>query len=193
MPSRPSAPTSIDSPGTTEDPESQPREFLTHDFTMGSSALEGHDLQGLAVSAEGLHLADSATEGRLVSPAVELDFPSNAVAILWREQLAEESQLEVELSVSPDGRAWSDWQTVERLPSGHNEIQRVFPDGTPNPNFGFVPGHHHVWGLKQWNYVRYRVVLQRTTRRVDSPLLQAVRIYHQDSTLGQGYVAEIAP
>ncbi|MGB9691357.1 MAG: hypothetical protein ACPL7D_04235 [Candidatus Sumerlaeaceae bacterium] len=176
------------------DPENQPRAFMAMDFRNLESPPPGYRLENVVLSPEGFTLAppEPGKEnvpriGIIESSPHMMDFFSNAVAPLWKEQLPDGTDLFVEMSVSPDGIHWGPWQWVEIDEDSAGQISPTYPDGRPNPNYGYTPGTMLAWGLTQWGYVRYRVRLY--SEGPASPVLSAFRLFYQDSTLGEGQVA----
>ena len=176
------------------DPENQPRAFMTMDFTNLDSPPAGFALQNVVLSPEGFTLAAPAPgkeneprTGIIESPPLMLDFFSNAVAPMWKENIPDGTDMFVEMSVSPDGVHWGPWQWIDIDEDSAGQISPTYPDGRPNPNYGYTPGTMLAWGLTQWGYVRYRVRLY--SECAASPVLSGFRIFFQDSTLGEGRVA----
>lgn len=177
------------------DVELQPRAFAMNDFRNLTELPEGFTAENLVLTENGLALKppepgeeDKPRMGMLESPPQDLDFPSNAVAPLWMEKVPDGGHLFVEMSVSPDGENWSLWDAVEVDDDSVGQIAEFYPDGKPNPNFGYTPGGLLFWGHRQYLYYRYRVTLYSETQ--SSPLLSAFRVFYQDSTLGEGHIAQ---
>lgn len=176
------------------DPENQPRAFMTMDFRNLESPPPGYRLENVVLSPDGFTLPppepgkeNQPRMGVIESPPQMFDFFSNAVAPLWKENLPDGTDMFVEMSVSPDGIYWGPWQWVEIDEDSAGQISPTYPDGRPNPNYGYTPGTMLAWGLTQWGYVRYRVRLY--SEGPASPVLSAFRLFYQDSTLGEGRVA----
>jgi hypothetical protein len=176
------------------DPENQPRAFMTMDFRNLETPPPGFRLENVVLSPEGFTLPplepgkeNQPRMGVIESPPQMFDFFSNAVAPLWKEQIPDGTDMFVEMSVSPDGVHWGPWQWVEIDEDSAGQISPTYPDGRPNPNYGYTPGTMLAWGLTQWGYVRYRVRLY--SEGPASPILSAFRMFYQDSTLGEGRVA----
>lgn len=179
------------------DPEKQPRAFKSQDFRNLTSIPAGFTVDNLELSNEGFRLQppkpgeeNSPRMGTLESPVDMFEFPSNAVSPLWLEKLPEGTDIFVEVSVSPNGADWGMWHWIEPDEHGLGAISETYPDGSPNPNYGYIPGSQMAWGLTQWTYVRYRVTLYADGGVEDTPVLSAFRLYYQDSTLGEGHLAE---
>jgi len=186
-----------DSGGLLFDPEKQPRAFKTQDFRNLSGIPSGFTVNNLELSEEGLRLPppnpgeeNSPRMGTIESPVDMFEFPSNAVSPIWLEKLPEGTDIFVEVSVSANGTDWGMWHWIEPDEHGTGAISEFFPDGSPNPNYGYIPGSQLAWGLTQWAYVRYRVTLYADAGVEDTPLLSSFRLYYQDSTLGEGHLAE---
>lgn len=176
------------------DPENQPRAFMTMDFRNLELPPPGYRLENVVLSPEGFTLPppepgkeNQPRMGVIESPPQMFDFFSNAVAPLWKENLPDGTDMFVEMSVSPDGIHWGPWQWVEIDEDSAGQISPTYPDGRPNPNYGYTPGTMLAWGLTQWGYVRYRVRLY--SEGPAAPVLSAFRLFYQDSTLGEGRVA----
>lgn len=177
------------------DVELQPRAFATNDFRNLTELPAGFMAENLVLTENGLTLKppapgeeDKPRMGMLESPPQDLDFPSNAVAPRWLDKIPEGGHLFVEMSVSPDGENWSLWDPVEVDDDSVGQIAEFFPDGKPNPNYGYTPGGLLFWGHRQYLYYRYRVTFYSEVEA--SPLLSSFRVFYQDSTLGEGYIAQ---
>lgn len=177
-------------------PEDQPREFFVMDFTEMSELPDGYTLEDLELTAEGITLKplepgeeDKPRYGVLTSPPEKMYFPSNAVSPLWRQEVSEGTQVFVEVQVSPDGEDWGIWHPLH-YDEDAGEPTEFYPDGSPNPNYGYTPGGVLCWGYRQYNYFRYRTTLYSETE--DSPVLSGFRLFYQDSTLGKGHIAEVS-
>lgn len=194
------APRADSSAGNRVDPTRQPRAFWVVDFQSSDPLKVGYQLEGLESTRAGLTLAaatgaaprhlrtsdrvQAAREGRLTSPAIALDFPANAFTPLWKAELPPDAKFAFDLSVSSDGTTWSRWYDLEPDPDSEGLIEPTMPDGRPNPNHGYVPGRLLALGLTLWSHVRFRVQLSAETP--DPVILKSLRLYYQDSTLGQG-------
>lgn len=197
------APRADSSAGNPLDPGRQPRAFWVMDFQSSDPLKTGYQLEGLESTRAGLTLAvatgaapkalrrsdrtQAAREGRLTSPVIALDFPANAFTPLWKAELPPDAKLAFDLSVSSDGTTWSRWYDLEPDPDSEGLIEPTMPDGRPNPNHGYVPGRLLALGLTLWSHVRFRVQLSAETP--DRVILKSLRLYYQDSTLGQGRTA----
>jgi len=177
-------------------PEDQPRKFYALDFRNLGELPKGLAMENLKLTDNGIELPPpkEGEEGKprtgiLESPLQEMDFPSNAISPLWLEKIPDGTTIFVEFSMSPDGDNWGIWHPVEVDEDSVGQIEEFYPDGRPNPNYGYTPGGVFSWGLKQWKYFKYRVTLYSETK--DSPLLSGVRFFYQDSTLGEGHLAEL--
>ncbi len=176
------------------DPENQPRAFASMDFRNLDAPPPGYKLENVILTPEGFTLPppepgkeNQPRMGIVESAPHMFDFFSNAVAPLWKENLPDGTDMFVEMSVSPDGVHWGPWQWVEIDEDSAGQISPFYPDGRPNPNYGYTPGTMLAWGLTQWGYVRYRVRLY--SEGPASPVLSEFRLFYQDSTLGEGQVA----
>ena len=182
---------------TAMDPEDQPRNFFVLDFMEISDLPEGYTLEDLEFTQDGIKLkpltpGEEARPryGVLHSPVLEMDFPSNAVSPLWRQDVTEEgTSVFIEVAVSPDGDNWGLWQPVH-YDDDAGQPTEFYPDGSPNPNYGYTPGGVLCWGMSQYNYFRFRATLYSETE--ESPSLTGFRLFYQDSTLGKGHVAEVS-
>jgi len=176
----------------------QPRQFWQLSFDSGMDAAtlraQGYTQQGLEVGSAGLFLsgpaanADGSREGWLRSPSLELEFPSNALALLWKGDFPEGTGFGAEVSFSPDGVAWGRWHDVRPDPDSLGQIAEFYPDGRPNPNYGYTPGGMVHWGLQLGRFWRFRVTL--SSESVTSPTLESLRLFYQDSSLGLGALAD---
>ena len=177
------------------DPELQPRKLHELDFRGIASVPEGFKVEGLRLTDKGFQL-DPAKPGEenqprfgtIESPPFELDFPSNAVSPLWLEETPEGTANFVEVAVSPDGQSWGIWHPVEVDDDSVGQISPTLQDGRPNPNAGHTPGGVLFWGMREWKYYRFRITLSSEVK--DSPTLSTFHLYYQDSTLGQGHLAQ---
>jgi hypothetical protein len=178
------------------DPEEQPREFFVREFDNMVELPDGYTMQDLELTNDGIRLKpaeegeeDKPRFGILYSPPEELAFSSNAVSPMWKEQIPDDTSIFVEVSVSPDGDNWGLWNPVYPDDDCVGQLNEFYPDGSPNPNYGYIPGGVFFWGMKQYNYFQYRITLYSESEA--SPLLEGFRLYYQDSTLGDGHVAEV--
>ncbi len=178
------------------DPENQPRKFFVQDFTNLGNLPAGFKLDNLIITDKGIELPkpeagqeDKPRSGMIESPPELMDFPSNAVSPLWKSDEPEGTTVLVEVSLSPDGQNWGMWHQIMIDDDAVGQISEFYPDGSPNPNYGYTPGGVLCWGLRQYQYFRYRVTLYSESK--DSPILSSVRLFYQDSTLGEGHIAEL--
>jgi len=180
-------------------PEDQPREHFVIDFTKMSSLPEGYTLDNLQLTDKGIQLLppkpgeeNTPRFGVLESAPENMNFPANAISPFWREDLPKDTSIFVEVCVSPDAENWSVWNTVipdtDRA-SGEEAIGQYRQDGTENPYYQYTPGGVFFWGFRLYNNFKFRVNLYSET--ADSPTLSGFRVYYQDSTLGQGHIAEV--
>lgn len=168
------------------DPEMQPRTTYIQEFAGLEALPEGFMLEGLVLTERGIELSpgDGPRQGAITSPNEITEFPGNSFAPLWRQQLADGTRIDVEFALSPDGVEWGPWTRVIADDEAHGEISPTYPDGSPNPFFGYQPGGLFNWGAERWEAFRYRMVL--SSENSASPVLEAVRFFYQDSTLGEG-------
>lgn len=177
-------------------PEDQPRKFYVLEFDKLQEFPEGYSVENLRLTERGIELdpqqpgeEDKPRYGVLESPPQEFDFPSNAISPLWKEDLPEGTSMLVEMSLSPDGKNWGIWHQVMVDDDSVGQIAEYYPDGSPNPNYGYTPGGVLCWGLRQWAHFRYRITLYSEVAA--SPILSGFRLFYQDSTLGEGYLSKI--
>ena len=184
---------------TPMDPEDQPREHFVIELADISSLPEGYTLDNLQLTDKGIQLMppkpgeeNTPRFGVLESPPEEMVFPGNAISPFWKENLPENTSVFVEVAVSPDGENWSLWNTVmpdTDMASGDEAIGEFRQDGSVNPYYGYTPGGVFFWGMRLYKYFKFRVNLYSETP--DSPTLSGFRVFYQDSTLGQGHLAEV--
>ncbi|MDX1972423.1 MAG: hypothetical protein SFY68_07825 [Candidatus Sumerlaeia bacterium] len=176
------------------DPELQPRAFYVRNFLGSWKLPEGFLAEGIIATPEGLQLApgegDGLRQGTILSPAEPFDFPSNALAPLWKENVPEGTDVMVEMQVSPNGEDWGAWQYIGIDNDSHGQIAQFYPDGTPNPNYGHTPGGLLVWGNLQFTHMRYRITM--VSENENTPTIEAFRGFYQDSTMGEGTIASVA-
>lgn len=178
------------------DPEQQPKKFFVMDFNNLNKLPDGYKAENLIITDKGFELPppnqgeeDKPRNGLLESPSISLDFASNAVSPLWKCEEPEGTTIMVEVSMSPDGQNWGMWHEITIDDDSVGQISQFYPDGSPNPNYGYIPGGVLCWGNRQYLYFRYRISLYSEVK--DSPILSGFRLFYQDSTLGEGHVAEI--
>lgn len=184
---------------TPMDPEDQPREHFGIDFSNMADLPEGYKLEGLELTEKGIQITppepgeeNTPRFGVLESAPEKMLFPSNAISPYWKEDLPDNTSIFVEVCVSPDGKTWSLWNTV--MPDTDSKsldepVSQYLPDGSENPYYGHTPGGVFFWGMRQYNYFKFRVNLYSET--TESPTLPGFRVFYQDSTLGEGHIAEI--
>lgn len=182
-------------PESTMDPELQPRKTHLLDFRDLTSVPEGFKLDGVILTDKGFQLPPPAPGeedlprfGSIESPVYALDFPSNAVSPLWLEDLPEGTNIFIELAVTPDAENWGIWHPIEP-DDDVAEITDTFPDGRPNPNAGHKAGGVLFWGFRQYQQYKFKVTLSSEVK--ESPTLGTFHLFYQDSTLGQGHIAEL--
>jgi hypothetical protein len=175
-------------------PEEQPRTFYVLDFQQTRQLPAGFLMSNVVLTERGIELARNPGDGTLSrmgvveSPTEGMDFPSNALCPLWKEELPEGAQVQVEVAVSPDGIHWGDWHPVEVDDDAEGQIRPHYPDGRPNPNYGFTPGGMMFGDTRLFNYFRFRFTLLAEWEH--SPVLSGFRMFYQDSTLGKGRLAD---
>lgn len=177
------------------DPEDQPRIFMEQHYRPGELPA-GYKMHNVRLTDRGFELepaapgnADQPRIGMVESPPIPLDFPANAVAPSWIDELPEGTSVLVEVAVSPDGENWGMWHPADVDHDSYGQVNEFYPDGTPNPNYGYTPGGLFVWGNMQWKYVKYTVALYSESQ--ESPAFSSRRFYVQDSTMGGGRLAEL--
>lgn len=174
------------------DPEDQPRTFYTQHFKPGELP-DGFQLHNVLLTERGLELAPGKDGepriGMVESPPMTFEFDSNAFAPMWIDDLPEGTSVLVEVAVSPDGENWGMWHQADIDHDSYGQIAEFYPDGTPNPNYGYTPGGNFIWGNMTWKYFRYNVAFYSETS--ESPAMSSFRGYYQDSTLGKGNLAEL--
>jgi len=177
-----------------QDPNQQPRDVFHEGFAGMNRLPTGYEATGdFVLSPDGLTIkgATAGEDGKprmamIESPAIPLKFQSNAVNPLWKEVSPEGTEVLVEVSLSEDGQTWTDWMPTT---SGHYEgdMSPTYPDGRPNPNYGYTLGDMTFYGLKRFQYFRYAMTLYSDTNK--SPLVSDFRLFYQDSTMGDTEVA----
>ena len=184
---RPPAPATETEP-TEEAPEPEKNgesAWLVDDFRLPNRSWEGYKLTGLKVTDQGLTLADGADKGVLETPPTVLKLPSSTVAPLWKKE-GPDGSFNVEVRISSDGQSWSPWYPIADT---GDDINPIYPDGTPNPNYGYVPGAPLNLGLVLVSFVQKRITLTKTGQTIEMPVLMGTRTYHGDFTLGEGVQA----
>ena len=175
------------------DPEAQPRGFWMEDFTQSQRVPNSVHTENVVLTARGFELPpakpgeeDSVRMGVVESTGNVMEFPFNNMTPLWKQDVPDGTSVVVEVAASPDGSNWTDWETITPVT---DEISPVYPDGSPNPNYGFVLGGIRLSGSDLYHSVRYRVTLY--TESGASPALGAMRFYIQDNTMGEGRLAQV--
>jgi len=169
---------------TAPEPESNAeRAYLVEDFRDTARDWSKFKLAGTKITPEGIVLEDAQTEGSFESPCTALKLPSNMVALLWKETLPDGTVVKPEMQLSYDCQNWSAWYPIE---STGDDINPLYPNGDPNPNYGYVPGSYVSLGLDLCPFIRYRFNLARGDLSKQSPTVPGARFYHLDSTLGEG-------
>lgn len=171
------------------DPDDQPRTFYVADFVENPSVLEGGEFHNAQLTERGIELASDGLdesgirEGWVISPPVEADFAYNAMVPLWKVEQPEGTGIMVEMSVSPDGETWSDWE-IAQMDQEFSEINPTYPDGSPNPNYGYFSGGLMFGRLLLFDQFRFRLTL--ISENDNTPIIPGMRVYYTDSTLGEG-------
>jgi hypothetical protein len=167
-------------------PDEQPRSYFVMDFSSPDAVPDDFALEGVVPTDNGVVLSAEAEKsaagtrtGVLESTVQQFDFPTNSIVPLWKEEVPEGTEIVMEYSVSPDGTEWSDW--YEFHPSHESEISPTYPDGRPNPNYGYTSGGIITFDNHMKGYFRFRARL--TSESEASPVFSGVRVYYQDSTL----------
>ncbi len=179
-----------------EPKENGPRAYLVVDFTDPNKSYENYKLSNVVVTAQGLTLAPGAESGSFESPSLALKMPSSMSAVLWKQEVPKGASVKVESCISGDNQNWSSWYPVEDT---GDDINPIYPDGSPNPNYGFIPGGYVSTGLDLIPFVRYRFTLSNSGgdkefRLPDGTfaqklLIQKARIYHGDFAGTEGKLA----
>ena len=173
-------------------PEAQPRAFLVQ--PIAGPLGEGWDLKDLRAGEDGLRLAAAPEPlnprrvGRLESPPVELDFPANFLSPLWRADQPPGAAITIEVAVSPDGREFGPWYELAPDADAALDIRETYPDGRPNPNYGFTPVGMLTTGLATFTFFKYRLTLASEGA---TPTVSELRFFYQDTTLGKDRVIEL--
>jgi hypothetical protein len=89
------------------------------------------------------------------------------------------------VAASPDGENWTSWYPTTGAHMD-GEISPTYPDGSPNPNYGFILGDTAFFGNGLYTYFKYSVTLYSETK--EAPVVSNFRLYYQDSTMGDGYL-----
>ncbi|MFH0792738.1 MAG: hypothetical protein V2A74_01755 [bacterium] len=157
------------------------------DFRTLDGLDEGGELDGVVLTDKGLQLdpqfdpGEGPRIGTYTSPPLEPEFLVNAAGPQWKEEIPKETTLQIELSFSLEGQNWTQWYRVEVDP--HGAPEQYYPDGRPNPNFGYVIGNLIIpgTGTERFAYYRYRLILSSGQSSV-SPTLTNLRLTYMDST-----------
>lgn len=178
-------------------PEDQPRAFFDMSFQGLDAFPPGFEITGndIRLSDAGFTLAppapgeeDLPRSGMVESPPYSLDFLSNAMNPMWKESSPDGTEVLVEISLSPDGEYWTDWfPTTGAHTAG--DIEPYFPDGRPNPNYGYERGSMVFYGLEQFEFFRFAVTMYSESGA--SPVVSDFRMFYQDSTMGEGALAQV--
>ena len=168
--------------------------WMIEDFTDTNRNWDGYIMRNVQVTPNGLELVPGAKKGYFESPVLTTPIPANMVAPLWKQEVPQGACVNVEMAISGDGQNWSTWFP---LPDTGDDISPLYPDGTPNPNYGHVPGAYISTGLDLAAFTRYRFTLAtegcdgQEYRLPDGTFantlrVTGLRVYIADSTLGQG-------
>ena len=188
----------IEIPESTEEPETNAvTAYLVEDFRDAKKDWKaaGYKLNNVKITDRGVTLEDGATNGVLESPPMVLKLPSSMVAPLYKQEVPKGASVKIEASISGDNQTWSAWYPIE---DSGNDISPVYPNGTPNPNYGYVPASYINLGLSLAGFVKYRATLStaggvKEYRSADGTFpselrLTGMRIYHLDTSQGAGKV-----
>lgn len=190
LPHEDAAPT-FPAPSPTMDPEDQPRNFHVADFTKGMP--EGFTLEGVQWTEKGFQLAPGKAgeprTGVVTSAVVTMESPRNSIGPLWKEDLPEGTSVLFEIAISPDGKTWGEWLPLIGDEELTGDIHEFYPDGRPNPHYGYTSPGPMNWAADTWQAFRYRATLSSATEQ--TPTLEAVRVFYQDSTMGEGRTGDI--
>lgn len=182
------------------DPESQPRSFHRVSFAHRQTYPEGFLITGddVRLTDAGWTLAPPKQgeealprSGMIESPVIPTDFPSNAITPFWKEVSPDGTEILIELAASPDGEHWTSWFPTTGAHMDGEILQFNEVTGEPNPNYGYTLGDMVFFGVRQFRYYKYTMLLYSET--ADSPVLSDFTIYQQDSTLGDGHLVEYKP
>lgn len=171
--------------------------YLVEDFRDSKKDWKaaGYKMNNVKITDQGVTLEDGATNGVLESPPMVLKLPSSMVAPLYKQEVPKGASVKIEASISGDNQTWSAWYPIE---DSGNDISPVYPNGTPNPNYGYVPASYINLGLSLAGFVKYRATLStsggdKEYRMADGTFpstlrLTGMRIYHLDTSQGAGKV-----
>lgn len=178
------------------DPEDQPRSFHRSSFANLEHFPDDFSITGeIYLSEDGWKLDLPATNpdgipvsGMIESPAIALDFPSNAISSGWKEVSPTGTEVLIELAASPDGENWTSWYptTGAHMDGEIKEFNEV--TGEVNPNYGYTLGDMVFFGLGQYQYYKYSIMLYSETN--ESPTVSDFFIFQQDTTMGDGEIVE---
>ena len=195
-------PTKGETEGDGEEPkENGARAYLVEDFTDPKKSFEKYKLDKIQVTPKGLTLAPGADKGTIESPTMVLQMPSSTTAFLWKQEVPKGSGVKVEMAVSADNQSWSPWYPIDDM---GDDINPLYPDGSPNPNYGYVPGGYVSLGLDLVPFIRYRMTLVNNCsdckeyRRPDGTFSEQLfvpgaRIWHYNGAGQDGKLATAYP
>ncbi len=196
----PTRPVSAEEPATNAEPKEPDKNaettWMIEDFTDPKRNWDKYKMKNVQVTARGIELAPGAKEGSFESPVITTTIAANMVAPLWKQEVPKGSCVKVEMAISGDNQHWSPWYPLDDT---GDDISPLYPDGTPNPNYGHVPGAYISTGLDLAAFTRYRFTLaaegcdDKEYRLPDgsfasSLVVSRLRMYLADSTLGDGKI-----
>lgn len=194
--SQPKRPTADEAPATEEpkEPEKNAEStWMIEDFTDPKKSWANYKMKNTRITEKGIELVPGAKEGTFESPVMTMPLPANMVAPLWKQEVPKGAAVRVEMAISGDNQSWSPWYP---LADTGDDISPLYPDGTPNPNYGHVPGAYISTGLDLAAFTRYRFTLsteggEQDYRMADGSFadtlrVPGLRVYVSDSTLGDG-------
>lgn len=144
----------------------------------------GYQADGVEFTSAGLRLAKGATQGTFYSPAIQLMQPSNAAVPRWRADVPASAGFVVGICMSADGINWTRWISRNQK-TALGEAGAETPAGTEPWLEGAMIAH----GFRLYNFIRYRMILAGSD--TNSPVVERVMMWHNDSTEGQGYEATL--
>lgn len=155
-----------------------------HDFRIAAAREDFSRVENALIGRDGIRLASSTggsfvSEGVIVSKPIPAGQTLNAVGAHWSAETPEGTELKIEVSTSPDGETWSEWETSH--PDPHGEPAPTMPDGRPNPNFGQTIGTLVSRNNNNARFLRYRATLSTRDPKV-TPVLQQVALSFMDTT-----------
>jgi len=178
------------------DPEDQPRSFHRSSFADREHFPDGFEITGeIYLSEDGWKLDLPATNpdgipisGMIESPVIALDFPSNAISSGWKEVSPTGTEVLIEVAASPDGENWTSWYPTTGAHMDGEIVEFNEVSGEVNPNYGYTLGDMVFFGLGQYQYYKYSIMLYSETN--ESPTVSDFFIFQQDTTMGDGEIVE---